>query len=310
MRVLVLGADGFVGRRVLPALAKTDWAMPVAGVRRGASPTRIVLDATDRRALATALSGIDAVVNCVTGDRRTIERNAAALAETAGDRRIVHLSSMAVYGAATGRIDERAALRADTDDYAAAKIMAERCIAAADDAVLLRPGCIYGAGSTQWSLRIARLLAQRRIGDLGAGGDGISNIVHVGDVVAAVLASLRMERATDAVFNLVMPGAPDWNGYFLGFARALGTVPIRHIPDWWMRVETGVLAVPLKLAETVSNRAPPPIPPSLARFWRRDVSIDSTRATEVLQMNWTPLEAGVADAAYWCATRLGLRQPA
>lgn len=309
MRILVLGADGFVGRRTLDALAHTDWADPVGGTRRRGPGERILLDATDTAAIAAALHGIDAVVNCVTGDRRTIERNAAALFAAAGGRRIVHLSSMAVYGAACGRIDETAPLRADTNAYAAAKIEAERLSRSANDVVLLRPGCIYGAGSKQWSLRIARLLALGRLGDMGAAGDGCSNIVHVDDVVAGILAGLRLEREGERAFNLAMSDAPDWNGYFLAFARALGTVPVRRIPDWQLKLETRA-AIPLKLAQTVSDRVPPPIPPSLAKFWRRDVTIDSTRATKQLGIAWTSLDAGVADAAYWCKGRLGLRKPA
>ena len=306
MRVLVLGADGFVGRRVVAALALADWATPIAGVRRDGSATRRVLDATDEAAIAGVLPGIDAVVNCVTGDRRTIVRNAAALFAAARDRRIVHLSSMAVYGAATGRIDEDTPLCGRSDGYAAAKIAAERLARGVPNTVLLRPGCIYGAGSTQWSLRIARLLAEGRIGDLGAGGDGCSNIVHVDDVVAAILAALA-DAEQRGPFNLAMPDAPRWNGYFRAFAHALGTVPIRRIPAWRLDVEARALAVPLKLAESLTRRAPPPIPPSLVRFWRRDATLDSARATRALGIGWTPLDTGVAEAAYWCATRLGRR---
>ncbi|WZB74124.1 NAD-dependent epimerase/dehydratase family protein [Achromobacter insuavis] len=36
-RILVLGANGYVGRRVVAALAASDWAEPVAGVRRARS---------------------------------------------------------------------------------------------------------------------------------------------------------------------------------------------------------------------------------------------------------------------------------
>jgi len=31
-RVLVLGADNFIGRRVVVQLGSTDWARPIAGV--------------------------------------------------------------------------------------------------------------------------------------------------------------------------------------------------------------------------------------------------------------------------------------
>ncbi len=303
MRVLVLGADGFVGTKVVAALAASGWASPVAGGRRGRpGPTeRVVVDATDAAALTTALAGIDAVVNCVAGGPDTITRNAAALFAAAGDRRVVHLSSMAVYGSATGRIDETAPLLADSGAYAAAKAEAERA-AAGSDTVILRPGCIYGGGSPQWSDRIATLLRQRRIGDLGAAGDGCSNIVHVDDVVAAILAALR-RGTSGAAYNLAQPDAPDWNGYFLAFARALGAVPIRRVPAWQLRLDSKVMAVPLVLARRVAGTLPPPIPPSLARLWQQDIRLDPYRATRELGIAWTPLAAGVAEAAQAIAER-------
>ena len=58
------------------------------------------------------------------------------------------------------------------------------------DAVILRPTCVFGPGSTQWTTRIARLLKARRIGDLGSAGDGGCNLAFIDDVVAAVLAAL------------------------------------------------------------------------------------------------------------------------
>ena len=86
---------------------------------------------------------------------------------------IVHMSSLAVYGEATGDVDESTKPVGRLSDYGAAKVAAERAAWLAPSVVTLRPGIVYGPGSVQWSERIARLLVGHRIGDLGRGGDSV-----------------------------------------------------------------------------------------------------------------------------------------
>ncbi len=298
-RILVLGANGYVGRRVVAALTASDWAEPVAGVRRARQQGReIVLDAADPAAVTRALGEVDAAVNCVAGSPDTMTAGARALAAALDARatRLVHFSSMAVYGAARGDISEDHPMAANLQGYGGAKVETERLLAARDAVVTLRPGCIYGPDSPQWSLRIADLLRAHRIGDLGAAGDGCSNLVYIDDVVAAVLAGLRAPAGA-AAYNLAMADAPDWNGYFLAYARALGAVPLKRIGARRLKIETHLLAPALKIAEIglrrVGLRLPPPIPPSLARLWRQPIRLVSTRAEQQLGLRWTSLQQGL-----------------
>ncbi len=76
-----------------------------------------------------ALEGCDAVVHCATGPRAVIvegTRNVLAAAQEMKLRRAVHLSSVAVYGKATGVVDERRVRRGDGNSYAKSKIAAEQ----------------------------------------------------------------------------------------------------------------------------------------------------------------------------------------
>jgi 2-alkyl-3-oxoalkanoate reductase len=302
-RIVVLGASGFVGRRILAALAAAG-EHAVGVVRRGdGGPDTVPADATDAAALGPVLAGARGVVNCVVGDARTIVANARALAAAVpADAPIVHFSSMAVYGSATGIVDETAALRGDTGWYAAAKAEAERALAGTP-ATVLRPGIIYGPGSAQWSARIARLLHARRLGDLGAAGDGVCNLVHVDDVVAAVLAALRAPEARGQAFNLGSPEPPTWNEYFLAYARALGAVPLQRIPRWRLGLEK-LLGLPLKALEVVARKLrlpaawlPVPITPSLLHTFGWDLRLDVTKAERLLGLRWRPLAQGLAEAA-------------
>jgi 2-alkyl-3-oxoalkanoate reductase len=300
-RILVLGATGYVGRHLVKALAHTDWAEPVAASRREGSGVRRV-DAADCASLAAALGDVDALVNCVAGAPDAIVANARAL-RAALDARgaplpVVHFSSMAVYGAAEGRIDEEATLDA-VSPYGRAKAEAEQLLAPLPALTILRPGCIYGGGSPQWSVRIAQLLRARRLGDLGAAGDGYSNLVHIDDVVRAALAVLLAPPTLPALptgsraYNLAMADAPRWNEYFVAYARVLGATPVERISARRLAFETKVLAPALKIAEIAGRKLggvkmSPPLPPSLARLWQQDIRLDARRAEETFGMAWTP----------------------
>ncbi len=311
MRVLVLGADGFIGRRLVGALAAGDWAVPIAAGRRPSAARdgveRLTFDATDAAAVAAAMRGADGVVSCVAGDAPTIEASARALFRPLPDAarpRIVYLSSMAVYGSAVGTVDEDAPLREDLGPYGRAKVASERLAADASNAVVLRPGCVYGPDSPQWSVRIAQWLVARRIGDLGPAGDGYANLVHVDDVVEAIGLALREPRAAAQAYNFGCDEPPTWNEYFVRFGRLLGAVPVRRISRRQLQIETKLLAPPLKIAEIVAGRLrlrglrlPPPIPPSLLGLWRQEIRLATQKARTELGWRPKPLDEGLRDTA-------------
>lgn len=306
-RIAVLGADGYIGRRIVAALAASGWTRPLAVARRpGTAPgaERIVCDATDAGALREVLAGAQGAINCVAGSADTIVANARALGAAARSTNVpvVHLSSMAVYGSATGLVDESALLQGDTGAYADAKVRAERLLRDAPVTVL-RPGIVYGAGSPQWSERIGRWLEARRLGDLGAAGDGVCNLVHVDDVAAAALAALRLPQARGRAFNLGSPDPPSWNDYFLAYARALGAVPLRRISLRRLQLERA-LALPLKALELAARaagsrgtRLPAPMPPSLLATFAQDLRLDVRRAERELGLRWRALAPALAEAA-------------
>ncbi len=319
MKVLVLGAGGFVGRHVLAALAAERGCTPVAATRSGRLPAGapagvpgLALDAADASALQAALAGggYQGVVDCTAGKPAAITAGAQALRQAWGALggavpRLVYLSSMAVYGGIEGLVDETTPLdtAAPATSYGGAKVEADGLLRCAG-AVVLRPGCVYGGGSPQWSGRIARLLQAHRIGDLGADGDGIANLVHVADVARAAVAAVQAPGVDGMAINLSMAGAPTWNGYFLAFAKALAAVPVRRIGPRQLKIETRLLAPPLKIAEIVAGKAklgagrfPPPIPPSLLRLWRQEIRLDVRRAEQALGLRWTPLSPEVLAAS-------------
>jgi 2-alkyl-3-oxoalkanoate reductase len=312
---LVLGASGFIGREVVAGLASTDWATPILGVRRASTSRsdgfeRRIVEATDVESVHAAMQGVNGVVNCVAGDADTIVRATKALFEaakrTAPAPRIVHLSTMSVYGSAVGLVDETAPLKGDLGPYSAAKIAAEAEAAAYPQAVIFRPGCVFGPGSEQWTVRMARLLLAHRLGDLGPAGDGYCNLVRVGDVVQAIVRALQDPRLDGGVFNLSTPEPPTWNQFLIKFGTALRAVPVSRISGRNLRIETKLLAPPLKIAEILARickldgrLVPPPIPPSLLRLMGQEIRLDTRRAEADLGLRWTPFDSTLEEAAKW-----------
>ena len=306
MKVLLLGGTGYIGSRLAMLLAQTGWATPVVTSRRSG------IDTTNLESMSRALEGMDAVVNCVSGSADSIAQGARVLvqaAHKAGHPRIVHLSTMSVYGALEGEVTEASPRDPSIGWYARAKCEAEDIIADYEGgAVMLRPGCVWGAGSDLWVGRIGRLLRARRLGDLGAAGDGWSNLVAVDDVCQAAAASLRIETTPGLprVFNLAAPDSPRWNDYFVDLALAIRATPVKRLSARRMKLDAKLLGPPLKLAEIAMRKAklptrdlPDPIPPGLLGVFERHLHLRGDLAARELALEWTPYERVLRESAAW-----------
>jgi nucleoside-diphosphate-sugar epimerase len=289
MKVLVLGGSGYIGSRLCQTLMR-EGLTPVAGSRRGG------VDTLDPASMARALQGMDAVVNCVAGSAKAIAQGARVLVDAAqrsGRPRIVHLSSMSVYGALEGEVTEASPRDPSIGWYASAKCEAEDILADYEGGVvMLRPGCVWGPGSDLWVGRIARMLQARRLGDLGAAGDGWSNLVAVDDVCAAVVSSLRIETTPGLprVFNLAAPDSPRWNDYFVDLALAIGATPVQRVSARRLKLDAKLFGPPLKVLEKVTHALPDPLPPSLLGVFERQLHLRSWLAERELGVAWTPYE--------------------
>ncbi|MER6347348.1 NAD-dependent epimerase/dehydratase family protein [Streptomyces sp. NPDC001595] len=224
MRILVLGATGYLGGHVVARLRALPGTRVLVGGRSPAGADVAVDLASDRaRDLATALASAapDAVVNCAGatgGDAVTLaEVNArgpavlcAALREAAPAARLVHLGSAAEYGpGAPGlRVTESAATR-PAGPYGATKLAGTVAVTSSGlDAVVLRVGNPVGPGAPPTGLpgRVAALLADAgrdpdatvRLGDLSAHRD----FVDVRDVARAAGLAATVPGPLPPVLNV------------------------------------------------------------------------------------------------------------
>ncbi len=235
-KILVTGAGGFLGGWVVEICHLTGIEVR-AGVRRWNGAMRIArfpveivaCDVMDSEQLDASLHEVDSVVHCaVGGDEVTIDgtRNVLAAAARHHLRRVVHISTAAVYGNSTGSVTEQSPLKGDGNPYAARKIEAERiCMEYVEKGlpvVILRPSIIYGPFGASWTIDIAQRLQSGAWGTFGQDGEGLCNLVYATDVVSAILKALENERASGEAFNIGGGEVVTWNQYFEKFNEHLG----------------------------------------------------------------------------------------
>lgn len=240
--ILVTGAGGFIGGRVVEALYGLGCTEVRAGVRRWSSGARIgrfpveivSCDVLDRAALDRAVDGVGAIVHCAVGEGEVVTRGTDTLLEAAaasGVRRVVHLSTVDVYGDAAGEVDEASPLRLTGKPYGDSKIEAEQiCQKHVERGVpvtILRPSLVYGPYSANWTIEWAERL-QARPWMLAEGDcEGTCNLLYVDDLVGAILASLEHPDAVGQAFNVNGLERPTWNAYFQALNAALGLPPLQ-----------------------------------------------------------------------------------
>jgi len=210
-RVLVLGANGFIGSHVAAALSSAGWSVR-AGARCIAEPARraptfdwVVADfakLTTPQAWAPLLVGVEAVVNCVgvlqngAGDNTRAAhvdgpRALIAACEAAGVRRLVHISAVGA--------DEGAGT-----DYARTKAETERMIEASGlDWLILRPSLVVDRAAFGGT-GLIRALAAFPLFSPVVGGDQIFRPIPLGDLSAAVVAALKPTAPSHRTLD--MPG--------------------------------------------------------------------------------------------------------
>ncbi|HSZ88981.1 MAG TPA: NAD-dependent epimerase/dehydratase family protein [Acetobacteraceae bacterium] len=317
--VLVIGGGEITDARLMGALAAhPDYTGIILGrtISRDNGSLRNH-DATKTADIATALAGVDMVVNCIAGNPRTILATTKALCDAARrnpPRRIVHLSSMTVYGGAEGLVDEQTRPEPPLNTYARARIECEdlvrKYVADGGDAVIVRPSCVFGPGSEPWASRIARLLSARRLGDLGSLGDGVCNLIHVDDLVGLMVAMLSASGVSGETFNASADWPrPTWNEFLIRFARAIGATPVERISARRMQAEVKLLAPLLRGAALAAGRVgagrlvPDAMTPSFVRLLRQNITVSGAKLATRLDITHTPLDRAIDETAEWWRSR-------
>lgn len=313
MRVLVTGARGFVGRRLVADLVADG--RRVRGAVRG-TDGRVpgaadiwVGDLEEARDLAAAVDGVDAVVHLAarvhrmreSADARAAYRAAnvdatvrlAQAAREAGVKRFVFLSSVKVHGERTDAPFTETDAPAPEDPYGVSKAEAETALRTIGgggmDVVTIRPPLVYGPGVKANFLSLLRLADTCLPVPLGAARANPRSMIFVGNLTSAIAAALSHPGAGGETF-LVRDGEDVSPADLLRRLRhAFNRAP-------------GLVSAPrpvIAAAAALAGR------PNAAGRLFDPLQVDDSRIRRSL--DWSPpysLDHGlVATAAWYCAAR-------
>lgn len=227
-RVLITGAGGALGSVVARVFDAAGWQVRAlmrrpSGAGRIPAHTEVIIgDLFDETVLRASLEGADAVVHLaallhivdappsmtaeytrvnVEGTRRLL-----SAARAAGVARLIHASTIAVYGAGGDRlIDERDLPRPDSP-YAESKLESERVVLNAGGAhpsatVVLRLAAVYGAGVKGNYETLVRRLKSGRFLPVGAGANR-RTLIHEDDAARAFLLAAEHPAAAGRILNV------------------------------------------------------------------------------------------------------------
>jgi 2-alkyl-3-oxoalkanoate reductase len=279
MRVLVVGASGAIGTRLVPQLIDRGhevigtFRSPGHGERlRALGAVPIALDLLDARAVRAAVLDAkpEAIIHQATALAdarfgRSLDRTFAptnrlrtegtdsllAAARDAGVRRLVAQSFANYRYAPEGgpvktendRLDP--APPPSTRETGAAMLHVDQAVTEAGG-IALRYGGFYGAANDG----LVKPVRKRRLPIIGD-GDGVISWVHLDDAAAATV--LALEHDGPGIYNIVDDDPAAMREWLPVLASALGAKAPRHVPLWLARVIGGADISLLTEARGASN---------------------------------------------------------
>jgi 2-alkyl-3-oxoalkanoate reductase len=283
-------------------------------------------DLRDPAAVRRALAGADIVYHCAArvsdwGPWSTFEeeavtatRNLVDACRTAKVSRLLHVSTISVYGhprlAPGEQITEETPLGQKFwlwDYYPRAKLMAEKLAWEFPSVTVVRPSWIYGPRDRTTMPRIVPALQKGRVPIIGS-GDNLLNIIYASDVAAGAILAANNPAALGQAYNLCSQGEVTQLAMVNTMTDALGLPRITKHVSYFLAMRTAFVME--AFARLCRLKNPPRITRRAIYLIGRPTNYSVTKAKT--QLGWqprVPIHEGVPRALAWYFGERGLPIP-
>ena len=318
MKALVTGANGFTGSHLVQALQQRGDSV-VGIVRKSSNLARLANcnvqliygDITDQNALRSAMTGVDTVfhtaayvelglVNEAEMERINVEGTQAVLevAQAVGISKVVYCSTIGIFGDTRGEVINETFKRKQADfssAYDRTKYQAQKLVDQFAElglpVVSILPSGIFGPDDPHFGPVMQQFLKGRL--KLWAGGDRITGIVHVDDLVAAMI--LAAEKGKTGEHYIISTGDLTTREMFEIFEQETGISVPREAPKFLVRL-AGTLLDPIG---RLLKWQPPLSRERVHYIYDRCVRVDASKARQ--ELGWHP--RSVSETLRECAWR-------
>jgi dihydroflavonol-4-reductase len=305
MKALVTGASGFTGSHLVKALEKKG--IEVVGLVRKSSNLSnlancnlklVYGDLSDRTSLTEAMTGVDWVfhtaayveiglVDAAKMQRVNVEgtRNVMELCQQLGVQKVVHFSTIGVFGDTQGRVINETFVREQknfSSTYDSTKLAAQQIVdefaSQGLPVVSLLPSGIFGTDDPHFGPVLRQYLSGKL--PVWGGGDRITGIVHVDDLAeAAILAAIKGKPGEKYITST---GELSLKEMFALLSSQTGIPVPKEIPPIMLRILGNILD-PIGV---LFNWQPPISKERVHYIYDRCVRVDGTKAKT--QLGWQP----------------------
>lgn len=305
MRSLITGANGFTGSHLVQALQKQGHQV-IGLVRKSSNLSRlqncqidlVYGDITDTEILTQAMAGVDyvfhtaayvelGIVDVQEMHRVNVDGTLAVIsaAKASEVQKVIYCSTIGIYGDSRGEVIDETFQRQQKDfssAYDRSKYLAQQLV---DDfasqglpIVSVMPSGIVGPDDPHFG-PVVKLFTSGKL-KWWVGGDRLTGVVHVDDLVAAMI--LALSRGTAGEHYIISTGELTTREMFSILGEYTGQATPKEIPEPLARI----IAQFLELTTKFWNWNPPLSQERIHYIYDRCVRVKANKAREKLK--WSP----------------------